>query len=147
MNDDRCEICYGLETLANDIMEKDFVVILSQKPETSAMILPGGCYMIMEDEKQLTDRMKNDPYYVRTYGKNRMFTGVHIATKLWTGDYKSAKEFSELAGAATGVRRLGVLRADVDNLGQAFVCLLYTSYPHISATPPGCSASFSDRYD
>ncbi|MBC6679709.1 type III-A CRISPR-associated protein Cas10/Csm1 [Zhenpiania hominis] len=134
VNDDRCEICYGLETLANDIMEKDFVVILSQKPEISAVILPGGCYMIMEDEKQLTNRMKNDPYYVRTYGKNRMFTGVHIATKLWTGDYKSAKEFSELAGAATGARRLGVLRADVDNLGQAFVAGFDEDHVSLSRT-------------
>ena len=134
IREDCCEICYGLESMANDIMEKDFVVILSGKPENAAMILPGDFYMIMEDEQQVTERMKQEPCYVRTYGKNRMFTGMHIATRLWVGDYRTAKEFSALAEASTGVKRLGVLRADVDNLGQAFVAGFNEEHISISRT-------------
>ena len=59
--------------------------------------------------------------YVRSYCKNKLYTGVNLATKLWVGDYKNGDTFEELAAQAAGVERLGVLRADVDNLGQAFV--------------------------
>lgn len=46
-----------------------------------------------------------------------------MANMLFVGDYtpKEVKTFEELAAASTGIHRLGVLRADVDNLGQAFV--------------------------
>ena len=50
-----------------------------------------------------------------------MFTGFNVSTRLWIGDYCYGRSFGELAGAAKGIKRLGVIRADVDNLGQAFV--------------------------
>jgi CRISPR-associated protein Csm1 len=64
--------------------------------------------------------MKTDDY-VRAYCKNKMYTGNHIACKLWVGDYKNGDTFEELANAANGIAKLGVLRADIDNLGQTFV--------------------------
>ena len=121
VSENKCDVCDALESLANDIMEKDFIVILSEKPEEKSLILPDECYMIMENRDQLRERMKNDAAYVRCYSKNKRFTGENLATKLWIGDYSSAKEFTELASASQGIRRLAVLRADVDNLGQAFV--------------------------
>lgn len=121
VTEDKCEICNALESLSNDIMEKEFVVILSKKPDEDAVVLPGDAYMVMKDRSQLIDCMKNDDAYLRSYGKNKMFTEMRVATKLWVGDYSSAKEFTELAQSAEGIQRLGVLRADVDNLGQAFV--------------------------
>ena len=36
------------------------------------------------------------------------------------GSYTSGSSFAEFAEAAEGVRRVGILRADVDSLGQAF---------------------------
>ena len=65
--------------------------------------------------------MQNDTYFVRTYGKNEMFTGKHVSTKLWVGSYTIGKTFEEIAKNAEGIERLGILRADVDNLGQTFV--------------------------
>ena len=65
--------------------------------------------------------MEQDPYYVRTYAKNVMYTGKHIATKLWVGDYTTGNTFEEFADQAEGIKRIAVMRADVDNLGQAFV--------------------------
>ena len=44
-----------------------------------------------------------------------------ISTKLWVGDYKKGNTFEDLAYVSCGIKRLGILRADVDNLGQAFV--------------------------
>ena len=37
------------------------------------------------------------------------------------GDYSTGSTFEEFAREAEGISRIGVLRADVDNLGQAIV--------------------------
>lgn len=37
------------------------------------------------------------------------------------GDYSAKDTFEELAEASNGVKRIGILRADVDNLGNTFV--------------------------
>lgn len=134
VNDERCDFCDALEKLAVDMMEKEFIVVVSQKPADSSLPLPGPCYMIMESEGRLLSRIQSDDTYLRSYSKNRRYTGVNVATKLWVGDYKSSKEFSELAMASTGIKRLGVLRADVDNLGQAFVSGFEDKYTSISRT-------------
>ena len=62
--------------------------------------------------------MENDDYFVRSYSKNKLYTGKHIATKLWVGDYSTGSTFEEFAREAEGISRIGVLRADVDNLGH-----------------------------
>ena len=64
--------------------------------------------------------MPNDAL-VRIYGKNALYTGKNIATKLWVGDYNTGDTFEQLAESAEGIKRIAVLRADVDNLGQAIV--------------------------
>jgi CRISPR-associated protein Csm1 len=53
-------------------------------------------------------------------------TGKTLATNIWMGDYhvrdaRLVASFESLANASKGVKRIGVLRADIDNLGQAFV--------------------------
>lgn len=65
--------------------------------------------------------MADDAYFVRAYGKNKMYTGKHVATKLWVGDYTNGSTFEELANSAKGIHRIAILRADVDNLGHAIV--------------------------
>ena len=46
-----------------------------------------------------------------------------MTTKLWVGDYvaKDATTFEELAEKSKGIKKIAVLRADVDNLGTSFV--------------------------
>lgn len=75
----------------------------------------------LQTMKKLCRRMENDDYFVRAYSKNKLYTGKHIATKLWVGDYSTGSTFEEFAREAEGISRIGVLRADVDNLGQAIV--------------------------
>ena len=65
--------------------------------------------------------MKQDVGYQRSYSKNDFYTGQQIASKLRVGDYQKGDSFQELARNSSGIRRLAVLRADIDNLGQAFV--------------------------
>lgn len=80
-------------------------------------------YLIAEDEKNLTERLlNNDKTFVRTYGKNKMYTGKRVSNKLWVGNYHSdCNTFEDMADCSKGIKRIGVLRADVDNLGIAFV--------------------------
>lgn len=102
--------------------------------------------MLMENREQVRTRMQTDGSYVRCYGKNRRFTGENLSAKLWIGDYSSAKEFTELASASQGIKRLAVLRADVDNLGQAFVAGFEgknTSLSRTTTFPASCQSFLS----
>ena len=102
------------------MMSNNFFVVSKEHEETS-LPLPGDCYLTTEsNEKKLRQRMEQDNY-IRAYSKNEFYSGYSIATKLWVGDYKNGNDFGELAKGAQGIERLGVLRADIDNLGEAFV--------------------------
>ena len=58
---------------------------------------------------------------VRVYSKNKAHTGLNYCTNLYVGDYVQNKFIEDLAEDAEGIKRIAVLRADVDNLGTAFV--------------------------
>lgn len=71
---------------------------------------------------------------VRVYSKNKPSMGYGFSTNIWVGDYtaktnvvkdnpkiKRPKTFEEFAKDAKGINRIAVLRADVDNLGRAFI--------------------------
>lgn len=116
-----CELCGSLIRMSSDILHQDFITVVSAKPETDAVKLPFGRYMLMESEEKLKDRIQSDEHYIRSYSKNKMFTGDGMVTRIWTGDYNNGDTFHDLAAASNGVKKLGVLRADVDNLGQAII--------------------------
>ncbi|MDD4570260.1 MAG: type III-A CRISPR-associated protein Cas10/Csm1 [Tepidanaerobacteraceae bacterium] len=121
--ENKCKICEALEIFSASIIDekKDFFTIIEGKHDENALPLPINKLLIADSRQSLTMRMKNDSNYVRSYGKNDMYTGFHFTTKLWVGDYNNGNTFEDLAKASGGIERLGVLRADVDNLGQAFV--------------------------
>lgn len=115
-----CPTCRAIEKFSSNILYDAFFTITLEKSE-KALPLPGGYYLTADNEESLKTKMQYDDYFVRAYGKNRMFTGKHISTKLWVGDYTTGKTFAQFADEAEGIDRIGIIRADVDNLGQAFV--------------------------
>ena len=115
-----CPVCSAIKRFSRNILSDDFFTV-SLKETENALPLPGGYYLTSDDTDHLRRKMEEDDYFVRAYSKNQMFTGKHIATKLWVGDYTDRKTFEEYANDADGIDRIGILRADVDNLGQAFV--------------------------
>ena len=117
--DEKCPICTALERMARDILYKKYFTVICA-PEDNALPLPGGRYLVADSEESLIRLMEQD-VYVRSYTKNDIYTGKHVASKLWIGDYTTGETFEELAQQATGVKRIGILRADVDNLGTTFV--------------------------
>lgn len=119
-DEDVCPVCKALESFSRNILQDEFFVITREKEEYG-LPLPGGCYLAAEDEEGLRKRSRQDAGYVRAYGKNRIADGSRMAAKIWVGDYSTGKLLEEYAEEAEGISRIGILRADVDNLGQAFV--------------------------
>lgn len=142
---DLCEMCRGFLTLGREIAKDDLVFTIVrerredktqkgcegdkfdeqkklQEKDKGMPVFP-GMYLVTETNEALNERIEEDASYVRAYSKNKIY---HIedytpTTKLWVGDYKSHDTLKELVEGATGVNRLAVLRADIDNLGKAFV--------------------------
>lgn len=121
LKDDKCSVCNALEKMAANILKYDYFTVLCCS-EKDALPLPGGRYLVADDKDSLLVRMKSDNY-IRCYTKNNIYTGKHVTTKIWVGDYKAKDRdtFEKLSDASEGVTRIGILRADVDNLGNTFV--------------------------
>jgi len=134
MKGDRCGFCDVMDDFSKDILYKNFFTVTLKERE-GALTLPGGKYLISQDENELKRSMEEDPYFVRTYGKNKFYTGKSVATKLWVGDYtQKGKTTEDYAKEAEGINRIAVLRADVDNLGRAFVSGFPEEYTTLSRT-------------
>lgn len=133
-DESECTICSGLKNLANDIIGNNgFFVILKSSKAPNTVSMPFGCVLTAADEKQMLEII-NSPEYIRSYSKNKGYTGVNVMTNLWVGDYASKKEFEKLAENTEGIKRIAVLRADIDNMGQAFVNGFEDKYKTISRT-------------
>lgn len=119
LSDNKCPVCTALEKMSGNILYHKYFTIVCT-PEDGALPLPGKRYLVADSEESLRQRMTEESY-VRCYTKNDLFTGKHVTTKLWVGDYTTGDTFEKFAEQAEGVGRIGILRADVDNLGQTFV--------------------------
>ena len=119
--DNVCSICSALESFSSKILNESFFTVLSKNETGDLLPLPNGMFLNAESENELRKRIKEGKNYIRAYCKNEIYSGINVSTKLWVGDYKKLNTFEELADTSLGIKRLGVLRADVDNLGQAFV--------------------------
>lgn len=125
-----CPTCKGLFDLGQNLFKKDIFVVLDTELADSIELFG------MEKKLYLTvmNKLELEKYaasIVRIYSKNEALTGAFIGTRLWLADYYTpddfggAVEFNKLAEQCCdkehGIKRLGVLRADVDNLGAAFI--------------------------
>jgi CRISPR-associated protein Csm1 len=131
--EDICQTCLALQEISREIIKDDIVFLTTDQEIQNKTSLelpsmdenPNYLYAIPEDEaKQYLQ--KHEAKLCLVYGKNRMMTGFKLAAKIWMGDYTSKGKdgiatFEELASRSAGIERIAVLRADVDNLGSAFV--------------------------
>ncbi len=116
----RCSMCAAIEQMSKDILYTSFFSIV-REGEEGKLPLPFGYSMVADNEKSLKERMQAGENYCRVYSKNKMVSGKQLATKLWVGDYTTGETFEQLAKKSEGIERIGILRADVDNLGRTFV--------------------------
>lgn len=123
-----CCACDKLFALGAELLEKDALLVVAKEKIPEHMELPylsekAFLYpMTKEELKSFAEK-----YTIkRIYILNTMQVGSTLATRLWVGNYIGKKQnktmnFEELAQKSVGITRLGVLRADVDNLGASFV--------------------------
>ena len=116
LTDDKCGMCNALEKMSGNILHDPYFTVVIGK-EKNALPLPGEKYLVADTKESLLKRMQQDG----SYTKNDFYTGNQVATKLWVGDYATEDTFEGFAQKAEGIERIGVLRADVDNLGTTFV--------------------------
>ncbi len=116
--DDCCPICAALQQFSAHILNDAFFMTVRGEM-MEGLPLPGGYSLIGGNREKVLELQKAN-MAKRIYGKNRFYTGKGLATKLWVGDYHAEDEFKELAEKSEGIQRLGILRADVDDLGQTF---------------------------
>ncbi|MBO8159670.1 type III-A CRISPR-associated protein Cas10/Csm1 [Thermosyntropha sp.] len=134
-----CKNCLALRNIGGKLgTEKDNIIIAvtrshSEKNASNTLEIPGisgeNLYLSFLSETQTREELAKNPDNIkRLYSINRLYTGVGYSTNLWAGNYSREPElkeegyidFNELAKASCGIKRLGVLRADVDNLGLVF---------------------------
>ena len=136
--DNKCTLCAALESISKSLVDKDVFLIErscvanDSERQHRALSLPFGCELRMYTPVGYRIRRAGAH---RVYAKNdQRLPGEH-ATHLWMGDYtadtmgEGLSAYAEQAvtltigedGARRGIKRLGVLRADVDDLGATFV--------------------------
>ncbi len=140
-----CDACNGMYTLGRDLIDqKKFFAILDTEEEGS-LAIPSACgerYLKAITPKEGKTLLR-EGHILRIYSKNASDTSEIVATRLWVGDYAAEEDgevldFAELAERAGGaeeeksIRRLGVLRADVDWLGAVFAAGLPKHYATLS---------------
>lgn len=134
-----CPICAGLYTFGERVLGHPILCVRPQGTD-AAVPLPGPDGDVFLSAEDLSEVQEGQLPVSRIYVKNEALTGEGLATHLWMGDYvaRDARghvlDFEDLALASrglsegSGIPRLGVLRADVDNLGAAFLAGFPASY-------------------
>ena len=132
-----CTICDGIIHISNDLRDKSFFVV----SEHGKLKMPFGKSLDVVDYKEAETLAYQDSP-VQIYSKNEPFVGKGMTTNLWMCDYDYASTdramrsngIGSYAERTTGIRRLGVVRADVDNLGATFISGIPEKYNSLSRT-------------
>lgn len=152
-----CFTCRNLENFSANVLYSDFFSVVQPRdfeeymdwrngadiinsPICSAelldgLLLPGDFLMVAEkDGETLKARMENkqEVSYIRAYTKNKMYTGKYITTKIWVGDYTSGETFEEFAEGSRGIRRVGVLKLNVDDMKRTLTAGIPVHYAALS---------------
>ena len=132
--EDLCSICSGLTSLSSKIMDPKmkFFVIRGMQGNDAQMPVYEGEYLEAAELQKVQEMIAEDDHFICAYSKNEFYTGHEYATNLWVADYSSARTLEELVTKGKGISRLGVIRADVDNLGAAFVSGFPRKYQTLS---------------
>lgn len=138
INDDGlCSICEGIINISNDLRDKSFFVL----SETGKLKMPFDKFISVIDYEE-AERLAQNNNQIRIYSKNKPYIGVGISTNLWMCDYDYASQNQDMREKGIGsyvereegIKRLGVVRADIDNLGATFISGIPEKYNSISRT-------------
>ena len=118
-----CSWCDCFAELSSKIQDTD-VFIVSKENKNADFSLPSiddVVHFSFTDISSALKRIKNNENIVRIYTKNVFYSELANSIRLYVGSYALDNLLSNLAKNSKGIKRIGVCRMDVDNLGQAFV--------------------------
>lgn len=132
-----CHMCDSLYHLGEVLVQSEESVLgIAEEQEVLEMIPSIPIYSSNTTNLYVISKCKLEELgysvtWKHIYVINESETGSKVASRLWIADYVSRKSngevytFEDLARMSgtekVGMQRLGVLRADVDNLGAAFI--------------------------
>ena len=139
-----CGMCSHLFTFGERILTKNAFCVSAER-SAEALSLPGIGRTLYLTAEELDDVDRLSYKIERIYAKNAAYTGDLPAAHLWLGDYsarenKAVLEMENLAQRSggtedsKGIPRIGVMRADVDNLGAAFLAGFPAAYATMTRT-------------
>lgn len=134
----KCTLCSSLGKISRSLITRDVFVIERDDGRANArshhpgLPLPFGCTLRMYSRDGYL-RLQAEP--LRVYAKEGVSLPSYGVTYIWMGDYAAETVDNDISAYATqsatltkgkdgewrGIKRLGVLRADVDDLGATFV--------------------------
>ena len=116
-----CTICSAIKRLSNSILKDNYFAVLNQSDE--GVPLPGDMRLVSGNSYGELE-VYNSDNVVRVYRKRQVNDELNNTIGLWVGDYSSSSntlaDMAEDAKNAGRIERIGVIRADVDNLGSTF---------------------------
>lgn len=121
-----CPWCGCFERLSRKIQKQDTNVylVLRGEAEGADFVLPcyeGEASFFFTDVAAARNALKEEKPVLRIYTKNTAYAGLRCSTRLYVSDYAMSNEMEKLARESEGIRRIGVCRMDVDDLGASFV--------------------------
>lgn len=125
-DDQRCKWCDSFEKISSNLLKKGLVLLVSKKKleKEESFTLPtldGEAFAYIFSEEEARNVLREESEVLAVYSKNQASTGMSYSTKINMGDYAYSTVLETLSEEAEGIKRIGVYRADVDNLGQAFI--------------------------
>lgn len=139
-----CPTCKALFRLGEKILAGDMCIVDEIISKDAVPIPALGRKLYLH---AVTEEGSLNAKPIRRYIKNQLYVKQANDVRIWLGDYvvrndedNHVLEFDELAKLsggkkdATSIPRLGVLRADVDNLGAAFMAGIPRKYATLSRT-------------
>ena len=126
LNDEnRCKICASLIEISRKILDCDLLVVMRESAnykeygEYHPLPLPFGKVLLGVDNATANKCMQDVENYCRSYTKNINSDDEFNHHHIFVGDY-SYSTLDTYASSAIGIKRMGIMRADVDNLGATF---------------------------
>lgn len=132
-----CHMCDSLYHLGEVLVQSEELVLgVAEKQDILEMlpaipIYSGNRTNLYIISKRKLEELGSSAIWKHIYVINESETGSKVASRLWIADYVSRKsngevytfeDLAQMSGSEkVGVQQLGVLRADVDNLGLAFI--------------------------
>ncbi|MGI6077418.1 MAG: type III-A CRISPR-associated protein Cas10/Csm1 [Fastidiosipilaceae bacterium] len=119
-SDERCPVCADLINMSEPIMNSDLFAVSTDLNARDSVPLPNNRVLIGIKDTDFANARKTAAVQ-RLYSKKPTYQTAYPISFYGVSDYHSSALFSDLISHSKGIKRLAVLRGDVDNMGQAFI--------------------------